>query len=263
MAIDPLKPYGLDEPTPEPLVRPWYTHWWGVFLIVVFGIIFVGGTWFGWRVYSYYQKVKSGELGPGILQYHEKFTGYGTEDGQTVVIPFFDVITQDDPQIGTEDAPITIVEFADFMCSYCAEASLVVRGLVAKYPNEIRYIFRDFPIEELHPGATQIHIAGECAKEQGKFWQFHDKVFQSQENVTADNVKAYAAQVGLNISEFDSCTASGRYENEVAYDVNDGRKAGVFGTPTFFVNGRKIEGAIPALAWEELVQAVLAASEGL
>lgn len=262
MAIDPLKPYGLDEPEEtEPLGRPWYTHWWGVAIIIIFSVIFVGGGWFGWRVYSYYGKVMSGELGPGIVQYHEKFTSSGVVDQEGMVIPFFDVITKDDPQVGPEDAPITIVEFADFMCPYCAEEALAIRGIVAKYPNEIRYIFRDFPVEELHPGSTEIHIAGECAQEQGKFWSFHDKVFQSQENLNSDTVKAFAAQVGLNINEFDECVNSNRYRGEVATDLEDGREAGVYGTPTFFVNGRKIEGAIPYQAWEELVQNVLAAGE--
>ncbi|NIP32931.1 thioredoxin domain-containing protein [Candidatus Saccharibacteria bacterium] len=262
MAIDPLKPYGIDEPTPEPLVRPWYTHWWGVFLIVIFGIIFVGGSWFGWRVYSYYQKVKSGELRQAIIQVDGGFTGYTTNQRETSgIIPFFDVITQDDPQIGPEDATITIIEFADFMCPYCADASLTVRGLVAEYPNDIRYIFRDFPIEELHPGSSRIHIAGECAKEQGKFWPFHDKIFQNQESVTPENVSAYAAQAGISISEFDYCMNSGKYDKEVEYDINDGRRAGVVGTPTFFVNGIKIEGALKTQDWETLVQTFLSAVE--
>lgn len=262
MAIDPLKPYGLDEPAQEPLARPWYTHWWGVFLISIFSLIFLGGSWFGWRVWSYYEKVKSGELKQAIVKVEGSFTGISTgESGQTTIIPFFEVMTQDDPQIGPEDATITIIEFADFMCPYCAEVSLTVRSLVAKYPNDVRYIFRDFPIEELHPGATKIHVAGECAKEQGKFWAFHDKVFQSQSNVTPENVSAYAAQAGIDISEFDGCINSGKYNNEISVDISDGRRAGVVGTPTFFVNGIKIEGALKGQDWESLVQTFLEAAE--
>jgi len=260
MAIDPIRPYGLDEYEEEE-TRPWYAHWWGIFLIIVLLLIVSGGVWFSLRVYSYYEKVKSGELGPAIIQFHEKFTAYTTESGQDLVIPFFDVITKDDPQTGPDGASITIVEFADFMCSYCAEASLSVRGVAAKYPNEVRYIFRDFPIESLHPGSTQVHIAGECAKEQGKFWAFHDKVFQNQENIDQDSVKAYAAQAGLDIEEFDKCIASGKYDGEVSRDIEDGREAGVIGTPTFFINGRKIEGAIPSQAFDQLISTILSAQE--
>jgi hypothetical protein len=256
MAIDPIKPYGLEEYNDEE-VRPWYAHWWGIILIIILVLIVAFGSWFGWRVYSYYQKVKSGELGPALIQYHNKFSAYTTESGDQLVIPFFDVITKDDPQTGPTDAPITIVEFADFMCSYCAEAALSVRGIAAKYPNDVRYIFRDFPIESLHPGSSQVHVAGECAKEQGKFWPFHDKVFQNQEELNENTIKAYAAQAGLNISEFDSCIDSGRYEAEVNLDIEQGREAGVIGTPTFFINGRKIEGAIPSAAWDDIVTNIL------
>jgi len=261
MPIDPLKPYGIDEPAEAPLARPWYTHWWGIFLIIIFGIIMIGGAFFSWRVWNYYQKVQSGEIAPAVFQFHDQFTAYGTVDGETVVIPFFDVITRDDPQTGPQDADITIVEFGDFMCPHCADSALSVRTITAEYPNRVRYIFRDFPIEDLHPGSTQIHIAGECAKEQGKFWPFHDKVFQNQESITAENISAYVAQVGINIKDFDECIASGRYDNEVARDVSDGREAGVYGTPTFFFNGRKIEGAVPYEVLKQMVDIVLSSTE--
>ncbi|MDD4995234.1 MAG: thioredoxin domain-containing protein [Patescibacteria group bacterium] len=260
MAIDPLKPYGLEEPE-RPFVRPWYTHWWGVFLIIIFTVIIAGGSLFGWRVWSYYNKLKTGELASAVFQFPDSFTAYTTDEGQQVVIPFFDVITQDDPQTGPIDAAITIVEFADFKCQFCAESALAVRGIAVKYPNDIRYIFRDFPVEELHAGATAIHIAGECAKDQGKFWAFHDKIFQNQDVVTTDNIKAYAAQVGVDIAEFDRCLASKKYDGEVARDIEDARSAGVYGTPTFFINGRKIEGSIPADLLDQLVQGVLAAQK--
>lgn len=263
MPIDPLKPYGV-EAAQEPDVyyhRPWYTHWWGIVLIFFLGAVIVGGSVFGWRVYSYYQKIQTGELGPAIFQFSDKFTLHGSETGQTGVIPFFDVITADDPQLGPQDAPVTIVEFADFLCPYCAEEAMVVRSITSKYPNEVRFIFRDFPIDEMHPGASDIHIAGACANEQGKFWAFHDKIFQNQDNLNSQTVKAFAAQAGLNIADFDQCINSGKYTQEVANDVKDGRRAGVVGTPTLFFNGRKIEGAIPYNYLVGMIDAVLSVSK--
>ncbi|MBU0649122.1 thioredoxin domain-containing protein [Patescibacteria group bacterium] len=260
MPIDPLNPYGLT-PQEETPYHPWYAHWWAIFLLIILGVVVLGGGFFGWKVYSYYKKIQSGELGPAIIRLDEKFTHYDEGSGQTMVIPFFEVITADDPQMGPPDAPITIVEFADFLCPHCAEEALVIRGIAAQYPNEVRFIFRDFPIEEMHPGAADIHLAAECAADQGKFWAFHDKVFQNQEGINMDKVKSYAAQVGLDIAEFDQCLASAKNAGEVAEDMAKGREAGVTGTPTFFFNGRKIEGAIPYSIWDELIATVLQAQQ--
>ena len=261
MPIDPLKPYGLETEEREEHHHPWYAHWWVIFLLIVLGIVVVGGGYFGWQVYSYYKKVQSGEIAPAVYQLSEKFTVSGQQTEQGAVIPFFDVITADDPQSGPADALVTIIEFADFLCPFCAEEALHIRSIASKYPNEVRFIFRDFPLEEMHPGAAQIHIAGECANEQDKFWAFHDRIFQNQENISSENIKAYAAQAGLNISEFDACLDSGKYAQEVADDLAEGRRAGVLGTPTFFINGRKIEGAIQQQDWETLIGLILQASE--
>ena len=116
---------------------------------------------------------------------------------------------------------------------------------LAEHTDAVRYVYRDFPIEELHPGATLAAQAGECAQEQNRFFDYHDKLYQNQFNLSPDALKRYAQEIGLNAAAFNTCLDTGRYAEEVEEDRLAGVGAGVRGTPTFYFNGVKIEGAIP------------------
>ena len=150
------------------------------------------------------------------------------------------------------------MEFGDFSCPYSAEASTVVRRMASAYGDRARFVFRDFPIEDLYPGTTLVHQAAGCAFAQGKFWEYHDKVFQNQSELSYERLRQFAGELGLNQPVFDQCLDARPYDEEILGDTKDGALAGVEGTPTFFINGHRIEGSIPGETFELILKALLA-----
>ncbi len=155
------------------------------------------------------------------------------------------LLTDDDPFMGPRDARVTIVEFGDFECPFCLQAFPIIRELMAVYSDRVRFIYRDFPVSEIHSSAQKAAEAGECAHAQEKFWPMHDKLFQNAPRFSNDALKGYARAIGLDGAAFDQCLMSGRFTQEVAQDREDGLALGVRGTPTWFINGRKVEAVIP------------------
>lgn len=155
------------------------------------------------------------------------------------------------PGRGPADAKIVIVEFADFECPYCARASATVERVLAAYPGKIRLVFRHFPLS-FHPKAPKAAEAAACAEEQGKFWELHDALFESQE-LDVDAMKAQAARLGVDAKKFDACVDSGRMAAVVKRDQAAGQQAGVSGTPAFFINGLMLSGAQPEEAFRKLI----------
>lgn len=164
----------------------------------------------------------------------------------------------DDPTLGTPGAPIAVIAFEDFQCPFCKEAYPIIRQLLARYPDRIHFTYRDFPVADTHPFAKRAAQAGQCAWEQGanQFWTFHDRVYQNQSLISDQNLENWAQLSGVDLPRFRSCLTSGKYRGEVQQDFDDGVAAGVRGTPTFFINGKKVEGVIPASAWEQLVKKI-------
>lgn len=159
----------------------------------------------------------------------------------------------DDPALGEPQAPLRIVEFADFECPFSREESFVIREIAARFPDKVRFVYRDFPLDEIHPRAFAAAEAANCAKDQEKFWAMHDKLYQNSERLTDLDIKTYALEIGLNIVEFNKCFDGRKYKDEIEADRADGVAAGVIGTPTFFINGKKVAGAIPLELWEQLI----------
>jgi protein-disulfide isomerase len=215
---------------------------------------------FGAQVWRYYGVIRSGGDVGGLadLQFNDRFTaGTATTTApQDADVQRAAAFSADDPTIGNAGAPVTVTEFADFGCPFSRDESFIIREIAAKYPDVVRFQFRDFPIEELHPGATRAAEAGACANAQGKFWAMHDKLFQNQGNLKPEDLKRYAVESGLDAKVFASCLDRGTFKTKVENDIAVGSAAGVSGTPTFFVNGFKIDGAIPADAWEKIVSLV-------
>lgn len=143
---------------------------------------------------------------------------------------------------GPDNAQVTIVAFSDFECSYCADATTSIKEILEKYP-QVRFVYRHFPLLGIHSNAFRAAEATECAAEQGKFWDMHDKMFTNQSALGVDELQVYAAQIGLDVARFNDCLASGKMKNAVEQDLADGQKYGVKGTPTFFVNNAMIIGA--------------------
>lgn len=171
------------------------------------------------------------------------------------------------PIMGNANAKITIVEFSDFQCPFCEQFFTNTLPQIKKDyidTGKAKLYFRHFPLD-FHPAAMPGALASECANEQSKFWEFHDKIFGNQSKIetqgmTADQInqqyKAWALEVGLNATQFNSCLDSEKYKAQVTADVNDGKAAGTNGTPTFYINGTQLVGAQPYAAFKTALDAV-------
>jgi len=171
--------------------------------------------------------------------------------------PRLKIATAGYPSLGPKNAPITVVEFADFQCPYCKRSEETVKELRQEYGDKMRLVFIDFPLS-FHQYAFQAAEAARCAGEQGKFWQYHDELFENQSKLTTQDLKDAAAKLKLNTKKFDTCLDSGKYADAVHNAMSEGSAAGVDGTPGFFINGRPLTGAQPAPMFESIINEELA-----
>jgi Na+/H+ antiporter NhaA len=144
---------------------------------------------------------------------------------------------------GDAEAPVTLVEYGDYECPYCGRAEPVVRALLDSFGDEVRYVWRHLPLSDVHPSAQMAAEAAEAAAAQGAFWQLHDKILRHQGGETADDLMRYAEELGLDVDRFWDELRRRRYADRVAEDVASADASGVAGTPTFFINGRRHQGA--------------------
>jgi protein-disulfide isomerase len=167
--------------------------------------------------------------------------------------PIVEISAEGAPFKGPVDAPITIVEFSDFQCSYCKRVLTVLDQVLERYPSKVKLAFRDFPIVNIHPHAHKAAEAAHCAAEQGKFWEFHDLLFEKQDAIPNANFSEHAKALGLEVTPFQACLESQKYKDKVERNYADGVKAGVSGTPAFFINGRLVSGAQPLEAFKAVI----------
>jgi protein-disulfide isomerase len=160
---------------------------------------------------------------------------------------------------GDASAPVIIVEFSDFQCPYCRTVVPTLKALLAKYAGRVSLAYRDFPLREIHPQAQQAAEAARCAGEQSKFWEYHDLLYAAGAKLDAGSLAGYARSLGLDAQRFTSCLTSGKFKQAVEEDLQAGSKAGVNGTPAFFINGIFLSGAQPASAFEKIIEAELKA----
>lgn len=179
---------------------------------------------------------------------------------QTPVLVADASLEDDDPMRGVADAPVTIVEFGDYQCPFCKRLYDNFKGNIEPYIDrgEVKHIYRDFPLKSIHPQAFQAAEASQCADAQGKFWQYHDLLYDKQTewsgNINFESLLSdYAQEVGLDIQKFESCLENGEMALEVEADYQAALALGVGSTPTFYINGRQIVGAVP---WEQVKQAI-------
>lgn len=158
-----------------------------------------------------------------------------------------------DPRLGSPTAPVTVVEFSDFQCPHCATFHTeIFPALRSLYGDQVRWVFvnRFFP---QHDMAERAAMAGECAARQGRFWEFADPVFRDQENLSRSMLDDIAAQIGLDPASYRSCMDNAETASEVAADQAEGERLRVDGTPTFFINGRRVVGAQPVEVWNQIL----------
>ncbi|PIN76746.1 hypothetical protein COV17_01170 [Candidatus Woesearchaeota archaeon CG10_big_fil_rev_8_21_14_0_10_36_11] len=178
--------------------------------------------------------------------------------------PLADVTADDDAVKGNTGAPVTIIEFSDYECPFCGKyVAETYPQIVEKYINtgKVKYVFRDFPLNTLHPMAQKAAEAAECAGEQGKYWEMHNQLFANQNMLDVTNLKRYALNLDLNTNQFNTCLDSGSMAAEVQKDLADGTRAGVSGTPAFFINGVMVSGAQPFSVFEQAIDTALSLSD--
>ena len=167
----------------------------------------------------------------------------------------FDIGVDDDPSLGPEDAPITIIEFSDFNCGYCRLFYTQTFGaLLEAYPDQIHFVYRDFPVV----GGFEAALAAQCAHEQGAFWAFHDLLFTGDLAHERSAYLSYAETAGVDLSAFEQCLDEERYTDEIEADAQEVIELGARGTPTFFVNGIPIVGALPLESFMAIIDDELA-----
>ena len=225
-------------------------NWIGTVVTIVF-VVLIGA--FVWRVVYYTKQIKSGGFDSSVYDFTKSYTTLAKLASQPVKDGSINVVTKDNPSLGNENAQITIVEFADFGCQYSKDASFILRSFAKEHPDTIRLIYRDFPLVELHPLAQKASEAASCADEQGKFWEYHDKLYQNQNDQDEKQFIKFANELNFDIPSFESCVNSGKMTERVEKDYQAGLDAGVRGTPTFFVNGLRIPGSVPKEVWDLIV----------
>jgi protein-disulfide isomerase len=162
------------------------------------------------------------------------------------------------PIWGPTDAPVTIVEFSDYECPFCIKWHNEVWPLIKQaYPNQVRLVYKDFPLSQSHPNASPAALAARCANDQGKYWLFHDRLFSGKALSNA-YYESIATELGIDLAKWRSCMTSNKYNAQIEADYNYGAKLGINGTPTFFINGVAMIGAQPFAAFKQLIDQELA-----
>jgi protein-disulfide isomerase len=151
---------------------------------------------------------------------------------------------------------VTLVEFMDFGCPYCARFSVTAHQLASEFGDRLRVVYRQFPIANLHPAAPKAAEASLCAHEQGAFWAIHDSMFANQRRLEVTDLKVLARQLGMDADRFDQCLDGGRYAEQVRSDLKEGMRLGISGTPAAFLNGMPLEGG--AVTFDAAAEAVRA-----
>jgi protein-disulfide isomerase len=192
------------------------------------------------------QAAAGGETAPGQAEQPQEVRRYQVPE-------------DDDPVFGPDDAPITIIEFSDYECPYCQRWHVQVwPRLLEAYPDQIRLVYRDFPLTNIHPNATPAAAAANCAFEQEKYWEYNESLFSGRFDLNKDGYQEIATEIGLEMDAFNECLESGRHNEEVMADFEFAANLGVSSTPTFFVNGIPVVGAQPFEVFSQLIDSELA-----
>ena len=226
----------------------WYKQTWGIYLIILGGLLVLAlGIGF-WQFYSYRQALIGGEITKE--EFSAKFGVNENEDFEIDVEKYFEsaesvkvkALAGSAPSFGSKDASVVIVAFEDFYCSHCQDVFPEVKEILSSYGDKINFIYRQFPLL----GNTDAAVASLCADEQGMFWPFHDLLYQSQVGLGGELYASLATQLGLNQNRFSNCLVEETYKAKIQADVAVGQAYGASATPTLFINGFKIAGEFKA-----------------
>ena len=169
-------------------------------------------------------------------------------------------ITADDHVLGSADAPVTVLEYGDYECPYCRGAARDLHRMLDLYPGSIRFVFRNFPIQQLHPHAEQAAEAAEAAAAQGKFWEMYDLLLRPSSGLDMGSLLGYAQDIGLDVDQFEKEVKGGAYAAKIEHDLQEGVSNGVNATPKFYVDGNRINGKLPLEGLEDAIRASIQAA---
>lgn len=167
-------------------------------------------------------------------------------------------LSPDDPTQGSADAPVTLVEFSDFQCPFCAQVVPTLKRVEQTYGDKVRIVWKNFPLTAIHPQAFGAAQAGRCAQEQGMFWELHDVLFANQQALQPESLKTHALAAGLDAAAFDACLDSGQHADSVQAQMDIAMALGVVSTPAVFINGRLVSGAQPYDVFARIIDEELA-----
>jgi protein-disulfide isomerase len=167
------------------------------------------------------------------------------------------IFTEDDPAQGADEPIIYIVAYESFGCPYCADNQADLKAMMEKFGSITKLVFKDFPTEGMHANVFDAHLAAGCAQDQDKFWEYHDVLFANQNDFSKGQLKQYAADLNLNMTEFNSCFDNEEHSQEIRQDYAQGVNLGAIGTPSYIINGQLVPGAIPFEVWEQIVGFIL------
>ncbi len=176
-------------------------------------------------------------------------------------MPRIPVSVDDDPSMGPDGAPVTIIQFAEYQCPYCGKAGETVDQVMKAYDGKIKMVFRDYPLG-FHDRAVPAAVAANCAGAQGKYWEMHKALMSNQTALAETDLKAHATALQLDLAKWETCRADPAQAAEVQKDFEDGSAAGVSGTPAFFINGVMLSGALPFDEFKVVIDRELAATAG-
>ena len=223
------------------------SHFYSVLVVLAFGVgILVGYVLWGRGTVA---------TAPAAQQPSGQVAGAPTAPPQFIR---YDIPTEGYPSLGPDDAPITIVEFSDFQCPFCRRFhDETYQALLDAYPGQIRFVYRNLPLTSIHPAAMPSAVASLCANDQNAYWEFHEKLFSS-ENLDEATFVQYATDLNLDVDEFTACLSSGKHDEYIQQDMNFALDLGVQSTPTFFINGLAIVGAQPLSSFQQLIDKEIA-----
>lgn len=205
----------------------------------------------GPRPFAIFKQIIDGELGlTGPVQGGPEETA-----GQRVDVPVGKA-----PARGPSDAPITIVEYSDFQCPFCGRAAPTMDQLMKDFDGKVRWVFKHFPLP-IHPDAPLAHQVALAADEQGKFWEMHDLIFANQRKIKRDDLLEHARSLGLDVGRIEKEVDAGKFKPMMEADLQEGQRLGVRATPTFFINGRRVVGAVPIEAFKQVINEELSSAE--
>ena len=239
-------------------IHPWYKRGWAVAGLVLSLVVLVGLGLFLVQTFYYYKQLKSGKVISDFMPMGGKMTiSTIQEQKSSTGNKALKILTEgkgNDPHLGASSSSYVLVEFVDYQCPYCKVNFSVIKDILRLYP-EVKIIFRDFPITELHDNAENAAQAARCVWQQGDraFSRFQELLFANQDHLDELSLADYAQQAGVNVSFFKSCYGRKDFNSAVNQSILDGESAGVRATPTFFINGKKFEGVYTA---DELIKAL-------